>query len=105
VVTSDCRGGFDFTLLFEQTILAVLPAAIFALAAPARLVYLVLRRSDPKTRASSLRLQKSVYRLSAPSWPCSQMPSTNGLLFRRQRLPFSRPCKSPCLFSGARREV
>jgi hypothetical protein len=67
VVASDCRGGFDFTLLFEQTVLSILPAAIFALAAPVRLVYLVLRRTEPKTRASSLRLQKSVYRPSVQS--------------------------------------
>lgn len=30
-VPSECRGGFDFTLLFEQTILSILPCALFLL--------------------------------------------------------------------------
>lgn len=37
----ECRGGFDFTLLFEETILTVLPAALFIIAATLRLFYLV----------------------------------------------------------------
>lgn len=29
-----CRGGFDFTLLFEDSILSILPSALFLIAAP-----------------------------------------------------------------------
>lgn len=36
-VPSDCRGGFDFTLLFEQAILSILPCALFLLVAWLRL--------------------------------------------------------------------
>ncbi|ETS74387.1 hypothetical protein PFICI_14253 [Pestalotiopsis fici W106-1] len=60
VVASSCRGGFDFTLLFEQTVLGILPAAIFALSAASRLLYLVLHSTDAKTHAGSLRLLKLV---------------------------------------------
>ncbi|KAF2456054.1 P-loop containing nucleoside triphosphate hydrolase protein [Lineolata rhizophorae] len=40
-----CRGGFDFTLLFEESILGLLPQAAFLLLAPLRLVTLRRRRS------------------------------------------------------------
>lgn len=36
----DCRGGFDFTLLFEETILTIIPAVILLLVLPARVQYL-----------------------------------------------------------------
>ena len=36
-----CRGGFDFTLLFEQSILTIGPAALFLLLSPFRLWQLV----------------------------------------------------------------
>lgn len=35
-----CRGGFDFTLLFEETILTVLPLALLLIVAPFRIWYL-----------------------------------------------------------------
>lgn len=38
-----CRGGFDFTLLFEETILAVLPLALVVFAVPFRVFYLFRR--------------------------------------------------------------
>lgn len=34
---SSCRGGFDFTLFFEQSILAIVPVSVFLLASPVRL--------------------------------------------------------------------
>jgi hypothetical protein len=40
---SSCRGGFDFTLLFEETILAILPLGILILSAPFRITYLLKR--------------------------------------------------------------
>jgi hypothetical protein len=37
----DCRGGFDFTLLFEESILAIPLLCIFILVLPFRMVQLV----------------------------------------------------------------
>lgn len=53
-----CRGGFDFTLLFEETILALLPTCAFLLACPSRLLYL---RSKPiRVKRSILMYSKLV---------------------------------------------
>lgn len=35
-----CLGGFDFTLLFEETILSVLPMSVVLLFLPVRIVHL-----------------------------------------------------------------
>ena len=40
-----CRGGFDFTLLFQESILSILPLVLLLGIAPLRIVYLV-RRSN-----------------------------------------------------------
>jgi ATP-binding cassette subfamily C (CFTR/MRP) protein 1 len=40
-----CRGGFDFTLVFEESILGLLPQALFLLLTPIRLFTLRRRRS------------------------------------------------------------
>jgi ATP-binding cassette, subfamily C (CFTR/MRP), member 1 len=50
--------GFDFTLLFEQSILGILPALLFAVAAPARFAYLA--RRERKTTRGPARLVKVV---------------------------------------------
>ncbi|VUC23924.1 unnamed protein product [Clonostachys rosea] len=50
VVAIDCRGGFDFTLYFEQTALGLLPAALFGAWFPVRLIYLT--RASTKTLPS-----------------------------------------------------
>ena len=39
-VRSSCRGGFDFSLLFEEVILGVLPLAIIAIILPWRIRHL-----------------------------------------------------------------
>lgn len=39
-VASPCRRGFDFTLLFEQSILSIAPSSIFLLLVPLRLFWL-----------------------------------------------------------------
>ncbi|CAJ2506119.1 Uu.00g002490.m01.CDS01 [Anthostomella pinea] len=36
----DCRGGFDFTLLFEESILSILPITLILCAAPFRILFL-----------------------------------------------------------------
>lgn len=38
-----CRGGFDFTLLFEESILSILPLALLLLVVPVRTTYLFRR--------------------------------------------------------------
>ncbi|RJE27115.1 ABC transporter transmembrane region [Aspergillus sclerotialis] len=45
-----CRGGFDFTLTFEQSILSIAPSALLLLFAPLRLYW--LSGSNLKTNAS-----------------------------------------------------
>ncbi|CZT41190.1 related to multidrug resistance protein [Rhynchosporium secalis] len=61
-ILKDCRSGFDFTLLFEQTILSIGPASLLLLFAPPRIVTLL--KSSAKTRFSSSRFLKSVVCLS-----------------------------------------
>lgn len=57
-IDSRCRDGFDFTLLFEESILSLIPAALFILVSPLRLVYLV--KSPTKAGSSPARFQKLV---------------------------------------------
>lgn len=65
-----CRGGFDFSLLFEETILGILPIALILILVPLRLRQLANKRR--KVEGSSLFLFKlvSVYSLYRNgSWP------------------------------------
>jgi hypothetical protein len=39
-----CRGGFDFSLLFEETILRILPIILMLIIIPVRLWHLSQRR-------------------------------------------------------------
>jgi hypothetical protein len=39
----DCRGGFDFTLLFEEAILTLVPVGILLVVLPPRVWYLSRR--------------------------------------------------------------
>ncbi|KAE8147983.1 multidrug resistance-associated protein [Aspergillus avenaceus] len=54
VSTPNCRGGFDFTVLFETSILNISPAACFLLLVPVRLFQLA--RRPPKVYSSILRI-------------------------------------------------
>lgn len=54
VTTTDCRGGFDFTVMFESAILNILPAACFLLLATFRLFQ--LSRQTPKVLSSAWRV-------------------------------------------------
>ncbi|KAF4342275.1 multidrug resistance [Fusarium beomiforme] len=49
----DCRGGFDFTLLFEETILILPITAVLLIAAPCRIAFL-LRKNKVKVNTSYL---------------------------------------------------
>ncbi len=57
-VVNECRSNFDFTLLFEQSILSIGPAALLLLLAPLRFVKLL--KASKKTTPSTLKLSKSV---------------------------------------------
>ena len=50
-----CRGGFDFTLLFEESILSILPLALLLIVVPFRISYLVRRtiKVNPSTWLAS----------------------------------------------------
>ncbi|KAH8698352.1 multidrug resistance-associated protein [Talaromyces proteolyticus] len=58
VIDRGCRGGFDFTLLFEQAILGLVPAVAFLLVCPVRLQILVKR--DVRTQPHLMRLAKLI---------------------------------------------
>lgn len=53
-----CRGGLDFTLLFEETILQILPISLILIVIPLRIFQLVQKRR--KVVASWLLLFKLV---------------------------------------------
>ena len=55
----DCRGGFDFTLLFEETILSITPLSILICIAPFRIFYLWKKRT--KVSKSLLQVAKFVW--------------------------------------------
>ncbi|KAH8887207.1 ABC transporter [Thozetella sp. PMI_491] len=66
IVGPNCREGFDFTLLFEQSIFSLLPAAIFLLLAIPRLIYLI--RSNETTRPNPLRTTKALAASAFLAW-------------------------------------
>ncbi|KAI4721875.1 putative ABC transporter [Aureobasidium sp. EXF-10727] len=56
---ASCDGSFDFTLVFEQTILSIAPSVIFLCFLPVSLIKLF--RRAPKFKASTIRIVKLVY--------------------------------------------
>ncbi|GKT96370.1 LOW QUALITY PROTEIN: ABC transporter [Colletotrichum tofieldiae] len=54
------RGYFDFTVLFEQSMLSILPTALFILLAPFRVTYLL--RNDARIRPGRVLWLKLVFR-------------------------------------------
>ncbi|KAK4238509.1 hypothetical protein C8A03DRAFT_43740 [Achaetomium macrosporum] len=58
----DCRGGFDFTLLFEESILTLLPAGLILLVLPPRVWFLLKRE---KKVAAGYRSVVAVVKISA----------------------------------------
>ncbi|KEQ97882.1 hypothetical protein AUEXF2481DRAFT_63168 [Aureobasidium subglaciale EXF-2481] len=55
---ASCDGSFDFTLLFEQTILSIAPSVIFLCCLPVSLFK--LHRAAPKFNASYIRILKLI---------------------------------------------
>ncbi|KAF5660407.1 major facilitator family transporter-associated [Fusarium heterosporum] len=58
VWTEGCRGGFDFTLSFQESILNIIPSALFLVIAGPRAVYLL--RSPDKTKRHATYTPKLV---------------------------------------------
>jgi hypothetical protein len=58
VKVQSCRDGFDFTLLFEESIFTILPAALLLCAVPLRF-WSIYRRPDA-VKGSLLRIFKLV---------------------------------------------
>ena len=65
-----CRGGFDFTLLFQDSILSILPLALLLLVAPFRISYLFRRtiKVDPSSWLASKLVSGPHSTLSYPSY-------------------------------------
>lgn len=74
--SGDCRGGFDLTLLFEESILVVPINALLLLAAPCRALYL-LRRNAVKVDNSNWLYCKLVSPMLRQRSPC--VPHSNNL--------------------------
>ncbi|PWY72973.1 multidrug resistance-associated protein [Aspergillus heteromorphus CBS 117.55] len=61
VVVHACRDGFDFTLLFEQSIFGLIPAVAFLLASPLRVRQLA--KKDVRTERNAMRMAKLILAL------------------------------------------
>lgn len=65
IVNKNCRSGFDFTLVFEQSMFVLVPGCIMLLAVPFRIA--VLQRRPQQVKPGKLRVAKLV---SAPHLLC-----------------------------------
>lgn len=65
-------GIFDFTLLFEQSILSLLPTVLFIVVAPLRILPLLRRES--RVKPGPLLWAKLVSRQSRPVRPYADFP-------------------------------
>lgn len=59
------RGGFDFTLLFEESLLSILPLVIVLIAAPFRIAFL-LKKERKLVRSKSLYTKLVRYQFMLP---------------------------------------
>jgi hypothetical protein len=81
---ANCRGNFDFTLLFEETILSILPLGILLIIGPPRIWYLF--KKERKVVRSPLLSLKLV---CIPSTiPVSELSSKPRFLSKRKELIF-----------------
>jgi hypothetical protein len=92
---SQCRGGFDFTLLFEESILSILPLALVLGVAPFRILY--LWRKQTKVATSGLLYMKLVRipSLSLYKFTCSHFCPVRMECTRHLRFGPSHPMGPP----------
>lgn len=62
-----CRGGFDFTLLFEESILSILPLGLLLTVVPFRISYLFRRtiKVDPSSWLASKLVGGPIHRCTS----------------------------------------
>ncbi|THY91148.1 hypothetical protein D6C92_06413 [Aureobasidium pullulans] len=70
---ASCDGSFDFTLLFEQTLLSIVPSSIFLCCFPISLYKLY--KLAPKFEASTFRAFKLVKLSTCRRLPCPSADS------------------------------
>jgi hypothetical protein len=81
-VAAPCRQGFDFTLMFEQSVLSIGPSSLLLLLVPLRLFWLYrtnvkivsFRARYTAKAVRQARLDMYVPRSSFFSSPCSSLP-------------------------------
>lgn len=88
-IPTGCRGGFDFTLLFEQSILSILPCGLFLFISAIRL--LGLYRSRPVTEADVNHTAKLVVAIifAALRLTSSVLWTLNSTLCTRLSVPYT----------------
>ncbi|KAJ0362676.1 hypothetical protein COL154_006121 [Colletotrichum chrysophilum] len=69
------NGYFDFTVLFEQSILSILPTALLIILAPVRITW--LRRNDIRVRAGKLLWLKLIVLIALWSIPSTPRARTS----------------------------
>lgn len=84
----DCRGGFDFTLLFEEAILTILPLGLLLLVLPPR-VWFLLRRPQKVAAGSYSAPIKLVSRAVVP--PCPGGTAWDGTTTGQQTMKKRKP--------------
>lgn len=62
-----CRGAFDFTLLFEETILTIVPLGLALLVAPFRIAY-VFKKSKKVNDGPLIHLKLVRLHLACFAW-------------------------------------
>jgi ATP-binding cassette subfamily C (CFTR/MRP) protein 1 len=60
IVAHPCRKGFDFTLLFEQSVLSIGPSCIFLLVLPLRLFWLYRSKATAVVSRNVVYTRKAV---------------------------------------------
>lgn len=83
ISAQNCRDAFDFTLLFEQSVLGLLPLALLLLVSPFRIFHLIPRR---KKVNQSILLPLKIVSLRAENYITKNEDFTNGI--RPSRRPF-----------------
>lgn len=97
-VHDGCRGGFDFTLLFEESILMAPPVVAFLCALPVRLQLLLRRRRQLLPYRDRLCL----FKLVCHFWASVQPALIRGRLLNRSSPALRSACESPFLRFGQR---
>ena len=100
----DCRGGFDFTLLFEESILSILPLGLLLIIVPFRVSYLFRRtiKVDPSSWLASKLVGSPIqHHISS----CTERGSIPETYLRRYSMQSLERCSSLLLRCGQNRQL